>query len=127
MGHLAAASRKSPPVFCGRRGILTEYFSGSRRSRIFYNDGPMKKKNRKRRKRRQPARHAALAVHTKRRHFVKHVKVESVSVPWLRIVPAGIEDDPGKNLSRASLSVRNGRRHSPDFDLYHPGKNSRDR
>jgi hypothetical protein len=26
VGHVAAASRKSPPVFCGRRGILTACF-----------------------------------------------------------------------------------------------------
>ena len=78
----------------------------------------MKKKNRKRRKRRQPARHAAPAVHAKRRHFVKQTKAESASVPWLRIVPARIEDDPDTNLSRTSLSLRNGRRHSPHFDLY---------
>jgi hypothetical protein len=24
VGHMAAASAKSPPVFCGRRGILTK-------------------------------------------------------------------------------------------------------
>jgi hypothetical protein len=87
----------------------------------------MKKKNRKRHKRRQSARHVAPGVHAKRRHLIKQKKAESASVPWLRMVPAGIEDDPGTNVSRGPLSLRNGRRHSPDFDLYLPEENSRTR
>jgi hypothetical protein len=87
----------------------------------------MKKKNRKRRKRRQSARHVGAGVHAKRRDRIEQKKTDTASVPWLRIIPTGIEDDSRTNVSRGSLFFRNGRRHSPDFDLYLPEENSRTR
>ena len=87
----------------------------------------MKKKNRKQRKRRQVARHAMRAVQAKRRKSVQKKKVESVSTPWLRIVPSSIEDDPSTDVSGELSSRRNGRRQPRDLDLYIPEHDLRSR
>jgi hypothetical protein len=80
----------------------------------------MKKKNRKRHKHRQSKRRAAPAVGAKQRDTLKHMKIETASKPWLRIIANGIEDDMGMNATPRSLNLRNGRRHSPLLDLYTP-------
>jgi hypothetical protein len=80
----------------------------------------MKKKNRKRHKHRQSKRRAAPAVHARQRDTLKHTKIETPSKPWLRIIANGIEDDPDTKFSRGTVSLRNGRRHSPLLDLYIP-------
>jgi hypothetical protein len=87
----------------------------------------MKKKNRKQRKRRQAARHEVRAVQAKRRKSVQKKKVESMSTPWLRIVPSAIEDDPGTDVSSGVSSNRNGRRQPRDLDLYIPERDLRSR
>ena len=87
----------------------------------------MKKKGRKQRKRRQSARHAAPGVHATRRHRIIQKETDTAYVPWLRMIPTVTEDDSPTNISRGLLFVRNGRRHSPDFDLYLPEENLRTR
>jgi hypothetical protein len=86
----------------------------------------MKKKNRKRDPRRRTARLEVLPVHTKRRGAAKKTKkVENASTPWLRVLSSGIDDEPAG--LRESFSRRNGRRQSPDVDLYVPEHKSRSR
>ena len=87
----------------------------------------MKKKGRKQRKRRQSARHTAPGIHAERRHRSIQKEADIASVPWLRMIPSVTEDDSPTNISRGFLFVRNGRRHSLDFDLYLPEENSRTR
>jgi hypothetical protein len=87
----------------------------------------VKKKNRKQRKRKKFARHELRAVHAKRRGSVPKKKVERASTPWLRILSAGIEDDPTATVSRGPVSHRNGRRRPRDLDLYISKDNSQSR
>jgi hypothetical protein len=128
VGHLAAASCESQPVFCGRRGILTSCFLlqvfavPNARFGNCCIGARMKKK-----KRRQPARREAHAVHAKLRESVKQEEVEPASTAWLRMVPNGVEDDPSANTSRGRLPLRNGKRQPRDLDLYTPEHNPRNR
>lgn len=87
----------------------------------------MKKKTRKQGKRRHSARHEVRAVHTRRRSNSKKQIPEPASIPWLRIVPAGIEDELDAADLRESSTRRNGRRKFLDVDLYIPESKSRAR
>jgi hypothetical protein len=46
-------------------------------------------------------------------------------MPWLRIVPTGLEDEPRAEDFREFFSHRNGRRQPRDLDLYTPEDKSR--
>jgi hypothetical protein len=87
----------------------------------------MKKKTRKQGKRRRSARHQVSAVHARRRTNSKKQSPEPTSVPWLRIVPAGIEDELDAADFRESSTRRNGRHKFLDVDLYIPESKSRTR
>jgi len=87
----------------------------------------MTKKTRKQGKRRRSARHQVSAVHTRRRNNSKKQIPEPASIPWLRIVPAGIEDELDAADFRESSTRRNGRHKFLDVDLYIPETKSRTR
>lgn len=87
----------------------------------------MKKIVRRQRKRRRSARHEVRAVHAKRRESAPKKKIERASTPWLRIVPAGTEDDPIPNGSRGIFPLHSGRRQPHDLDLYIPEDDLRNR
>jgi hypothetical protein len=97
VGHLAAAFCKSPPVFCGRRGILTtgsqpEVFGatqGTFRNCRF--GARMKTKNRKKRKRRPSARHEERSVEAKKRASIQKKNAGYAPPPWLRILSTAAE------------------------------------
>jgi hypothetical protein len=121
VGQVAAASRKSPPVFRGRRGILTACFTSLKFFRTSLFGELMKKKNRSQRKRRRAARPEAKGVRAKRRERAQKLIVMRGSAPWLRIMPTGIEDELSTDAGRGLFSLRNGRRQPRDLDLYIPG------
>jgi hypothetical protein len=88
---------------------------------------PMKKRHGRQRKRKQSARHEQRAVNATQRKGVEKTKPERVSTPWLRILPAAIEDDASKEAPRGLFSLRNGRRQPLDMDVYIPEDNPRSR
>ena len=49
------------------------------------------------------------------------------SMPWLRIVPTGIEDELSTDAGRGLSPLRSGRRQPRDLDLYIPEDNSQSR
>jgi hypothetical protein len=81
----------------------------------------------KKKKHKQSARHEVRAVHRKRRESAPKKNVESATIPWLRMVPSDIEDDPNVNTSRGPSPLRNGKRQPRDLDLYTPEHNLRRR
>jgi hypothetical protein len=78
------------------------------------------KKTRKRRNRRQQGRQSANPVRANRLGGKQQRKAETEPAKWLRIVPAGIDEDPNVYAPRGLFSLRNSRRPSKDVDLYFP-------
>jgi hypothetical protein len=87
----------------------------------------MKQKNSKRRKPQRTARRKTRAGYGKRGESRQNARVECVATPWLRMVPAAIEDELSTDISNRFLSPRNGRRQARDLDLYVPEDNFRRR
>jgi hypothetical protein len=127
-------SCKSTPVFCVRRGILTNLFcleliaaaDGAGHDPLFF-EAPMSKKTRKLHGRKNPTRREGRAVRPARRESGQKRSAEAAPTAWLRIVPARMEDESGTDLSRGFFSHHNGRRQPQDLDLYTPEDNGRDR
>jgi hypothetical protein len=87
----------------------------------------MKKKIGKQGKQRPPARHETRSVHAKQRRSVKKKKSEPAPIPWIKMVPSGVEDEPLSEDFREFFSHRNGRRQPRDLDFYIPEDKSRSR
>jgi hypothetical protein len=87
----------------------------------------MKKNNRRQRKRRRTPRQEARGARAHPRARAQKQIVMRGSTPWLRILPAGIEDELSADAGRGLLSLRNGRRQPRDLDLYVPEVDSQSR
>ncbi|HEX3375363.1 MAG TPA: hypothetical protein VHS29_00785 [Candidatus Acidoferrales bacterium] len=126
MGHLAAASGKSQPVFYGRCGILTVtrnsgFVVDEKLGSTFSLFGMPMKKSRKQQNRKRPSKRIP---HAKQRNNLQKKKIDSPHSHWLQILPGDIEDVPVINTGRGFISQRNGRRERRDNGLYLAERNS---